>query len=523
MSPGDTLFDVTPLSQPVAESAAVAAPVPVEQLKLRPVDRAQMHMLTLDLDTLVSGDHKVRGIWDLTGHLDLSRFYEGIRSQRGQAGREHEDPRLLLAIWLYAYSEGISSAREVARMMEYEPALRWLSGLVVLSHETLSQFRKGYGAELEGMFTNLLAVLEGAGLVDLDRVMHDGTKIQAQASANSFRREKTLRERLEQAGAVVQQLGDPDQEEPTSKQEARRRRAARERWEQLERASTELQQIQAEKSGAEEKEKARVSLTEPEARMMKHGNDGGIAPSYNLQLTTDAQQKVIVRTELTQSSSDGEVTLSEVAADLKQSLGRPPEQMVADGGFTNQKNIVGLAQEGVDFIGSLPDPQQRQRAASQAAGIGPEFAASQFHILSEDQVLLCPAGQRLPYRRTCWKNGNQYAVYQARGSDCQVCPYLARCCKAGNREGRTVWRLIAEPAAVVAFRAKMDTAEARAIYRQRSEVAEFPNLWIKEKLGLRKFRLRGLYKAGIEALWACLTYNAMQWIRLAWSPAAPVA
>jgi hypothetical protein len=75
-----------------------------------------------------------------------------------------------------------------------------------------------------------------------------------------------------------------------------------------------------------------------------------------------------------------------------------------------------------------------------------------------------------------------------------------------------------EVSAVVAFRAKMETEEAKNAYKRRSEVAEFPNLWIKEKLGLRKFRLRGLAKVGIEAVWACLTYNIQQWIRLSWLP-----
>ena len=72
--------------------------------------------------------------------------------------------------------------------------------------------------------------------------------------------------------------------------------------------------------------------------------------------------------------------------------------------------------------------------------------------------------------------------------------------------------------AVKAFRAKMQTDQAKQIYRTRAEVAEFPNAWIKEKLGLRKFRLRGLRKVGLEAIWACVTYNIQQWIRITWRP-----
>jgi len=69
---------------------------------------------------------------------------------------------------------------------------------------------------------------------------------------------------------------------------------------------------------------------------------------------------------------------------------------------------------------------------------------------------------------------------------------------------------------VAAYVEKMKTPEAQAVYRQRKRTAEFPNLWIKEKFGLRRFRVRGLVKATCEALWACLTYNLQQWVRLRW-------
>lgn len=64
--------------------------------------------------------------------------------------------------------------------------------------------------------------------------------------------------------------------------------------------------------------------------------------------------------------------------------------------------------------------------------------------------------------------------------------------------------------------AKMQTEEAKQIYKQRGQTAEFPWAWIKEKLGLRRFRVRGLMKAGLETIWACVTYNIQQWIRLRW-------
>ena len=60
---------------------------------------------------------------------------------------------------------------------------------------------------------------------------------------------------------------------------------------------------------------------------------------------------------------------------------------------------------------------------------------------------------------------------------------------------------------IVEFQRKMATPEAQQIYRQRSQVAETPHLWWKAQFRLRQFHVRGLVKAGMELLWAALTYN----------------
>ncbi len=80
-------------------------------------------------------------IWELVGRLDLTLYYAEIAAVEGHAGRDHTDPQLLISLWLYAYSRGISSAREVARQCDFEPAFQWLCGLEPISHHTLSDFR----------------------------------------------------------------------------------------------------------------------------------------------------------------------------------------------------------------------------------------------------------------------------------------------------------------------------------------------------------------------------------------------
>jgi len=255
-----------------------------------------------------------------------------------------------------------------------------------------------------------------------------------------------------------------------------------------------------------------VSLTEPEARRMKHG-DNAIAPSYNAQITTEAGNKIIVGAHLSQSSSDAQ-SLLPALEEVQENLDRQPAQVVVDGGFTNRDNIVACVEREIDLVGSLPDPAERSEAAMKAAGIDAAFAPDHFRMLEEGQRLECAGGCVLSFARQSRKRGDLYQQYQARGEDCRACRYQPRCCPKKAEQGRIVSIRAEEQADVAAFRAKMAQPENRAIYRLRGPVAEFPNAWIKDKLGLRKFRVRGVWKAGIELLWACLTYNVMQWIRL---------
>ena len=174
-----------------------APPGPEEERgepRLKRVNRNQLLLRTVDVEQLVEADHAVRAIWELVGRLDLSRFQEPIAAVEGRAGRPAWDPHLLISLWVYAYSEGVSSAREVERRAAYHPAYQWLTGLQAVNHHTLSDFRVQHQAALDRLFADLLAALSAEGLISLEQVMHDGTKVKAAASGKSFRREETLRE-----------------------------------------------------------------------------------------------------------------------------------------------------------------------------------------------------------------------------------------------------------------------------------------------------------------------------------------
>jgi hypothetical protein len=416
---------------------------------------------------------------------------------------------------VYALSEGIRTARTIERMTDYEPGLRWLTGLKHVNHHTLSDFLTENGEAVRKFMADMLAMLEHAGQVDLERVMHDGTKVRASAGSGSFRRERTIRERLKRAQELVTQLEQEDGESEDVRREAAQRRAAREQAERLERALEELKKAQAE-DAAKRPEAVRVSITDPDARVMRHG-DWAIAPSYNVQISTDAKETYIVGVDVSQSSSDFEELMPAVQT-IEEQMGRAPAQMVVDGGYISEENIERVTEKGIDLIGPESIGEEgRSKSALKRTGIDPAFGPKAF-VVEADRNVRCPAGKRMKYQRTSLKHGKLYRQYRADGADCQTCPLRGQCCPRTPEDGRLV--SIREYSPVeAAYREKVRTDWAKAIYRKRSQVAEFPNARIKARFGLRQFLLRGLQKVKAEALWACLTFNVVQWIAKCWRPA----
>ena len=489
----------------------------VARPRVKAVDRSQLTWQMLDVERLIEAEHPARAIWDLVGRLKMEGFYAPIAAVEGNAGRTPWDPRLLVSLWIYAYSRGISSAREIARRCTYEPAFQWLCGLGEINHHTLSDFRVDHDESLRELFVQVLGVLSAEGLVSLERVMHDGTRIKAYAGADSFRRENRLKEHLEAARKQVEAMGDPREEESKRKRAAQER-AVRERQQRLEQALEEVQKVRQAKR-PQDKEQARTSQSDPQARIMKQ-SDGGYAPSYNVQLSTEASHRVIVGADVSQSGSDF-VHLIAAVAQVEANLGAKPKQVVVDGGFTSRENIMAMAEQGIDMIGSLPAANPSSAGQQRQRGVSEKFHLDKFSYEAQQNIYRCPQGASLTAKGREFCPGVVLHKYVAKAEVCAACQFRAECCPGNQHHGRSVIRAVHSPE-VREFTEKMETETAKSIYRQRGAVAEFPNAWIKEKLGLRQFRLRGLLKVRLEVLWAALTYNVQQWIRLSWRTKAPL-
>ena len=478
---------------------------PSGKILYRHLDRAQMALVMRDWESLLAPDHAARAIWELAGRLDWSEFEKDIQSREQTGGRPVWEPRLLASVWMYAHTLGVGSARAVERMQGYEPGLQWLTAGETINHHTLSDFRVTETKKLERLFSQVLALLDQDGLIDLSVVMQDGTKIQAVAGKQSLHRRKTLEAHLAQAQAVVAELGRQCQSESEEQTETGVRRRARERVARLEQALEVLEQRQ-QAAPQREREQVRVSESEPDARKMKH-SDGGWSPSYNVQIVTEASHQVIVGIGVTDSANDVQELVDGVKM-VEQNLGHKPATMVADGGYASRDNVEQMAQAEVVLVTPWKSEQARQSPLQSMHGIQAGYGPEAF--VAQGDGLRCPAGKVLSFAGVRILHGLPHRVYEASASDCAACSQKPQCCP--QRQAREV-RQIQESTAMEQYLERMQTPAMQELYEQRAAVAEFPNLWMKHLRKWRRFSVRGKAKACSEALWRALSYNAEQWIR----------
>jgi len=336
--------------------------------RLRVPHRDQIEMHCASLNQMLEPDHPCRLVWQAVTALPLESWRNEIKAVEGHVGRDATDPRLLLALWVYATLEGVGSARELARLCEKHLAYQWLCGGVTVNHHLLSDFRSQGGQKWDDLLTSIVGSLLTQGLVTMNRVAQDGMRVRANAGSGSFRRRDRLGKFLDEARQQVEalkQLADESLEELSQRQRAARERAASERAQRVEEAIRQCEQLQAEREVAAKKRgqpanEARASSTDPEARVMKF-SDGGYRPGYNVQFSTDTHSQIIMGVEVTNVGNDQE-QLVPMLDQLQKRYGRTPAEALVDGGFTALKAIEQATQAGCVVYGSIKGEDKQRRA-----------------------------------------------------------------------------------------------------------------------------------------------------------------
>jgi transposase len=322
-----------------------------EDVRVNRADRSQLRLDVVDLESQLGEEHRARAVWEFVSGLDLSAFYERIKSRGETAGRPATDPKILLALWLYATLEGVGSARALDQLCTRHIAYRWLCGGVGVNHNILAEFRAESGALLDRLLTQSLTALIAAGLVTLEEAAIDGTKVRASASKGSLSGRSRL-SRIETAvGDRIKRLKAELQADPEASQRRVRKRAldaAEERARRVASAKAKLAELEKERSKrarthpAEEAEKgeAKVSTTDSEARMMRFP-DGAMRLAYNIQVATSCG--FVIAVEPTDRRNDkGLAPL--LVEQIEARCAAAPRRLLADTGAMTADDIASLAE-----------------------------------------------------------------------------------------------------------------------------------------------------------------------------------
>jgi len=357
----DTLCDRTP---------ADAAAEDDRPVRYATANRAQIELRPTDLEALLPPGHAARLVWRLVEGLDLTAFYAAIKAREGGAGRTPIDPKILLALWLYATIDGVGSARALDRLCGAHDAYRWLCGGVSVNYHTLSDFRVQQQAALDDLLTQSITVLLHRGVVTLARVAHDGTRVRASAGVGSFRRETSLRDCQAAARRQVARTARQQDGEALSREAAAQARAARDREACVDEALRQLPEVQAMKDRStkpgQRPREARASTTDPDARIMKLA-DGGYRPAYNVQFATDMASRVIVGVTATNQPSD-QGAFVPMLGQLRRRTGRVPSSAVVDAGVNTNDTVTIAAAEGVTMYAPVPARKGVTDATARCAG-----------------------------------------------------------------------------------------------------------------------------------------------------------
>lgn len=371
-------MDQTSLPIDLAEAVPTddAARTHPDQARVRRPVRNQVQLMMRDLDSLMPNDHPARAVWQVLETLDLAAFYAQIKATLTRPGHPAIDPRILLALWVYATAQGIGSARRLAELCASHDAYRWLCGGVSVNYHTLSDFRTSHPSELDRILTQILTILLHADLVTLEVVAHDGIRVRASAGSSSFRRRQTIEECQAQASTQVARVAREREDGViggSAQHEKAQERAHRERTDRIAEALRQLPELEAAKerqmrtqtyARREKMQEARVSTTDPDARVMKMP-DGGFRPAYNVQIATDLDSGIIVGVGVVNQGTD--TGQAEPMVDqIVERTQRLPRDYLIDGGFAQLDTITRLTKRGLTVYAPTREPRSETNGRTEA-------------------------------------------------------------------------------------------------------------------------------------------------------------
>ncbi len=505
-----------------------------------PLPRDQILLIPETLGDRIPENHSVRLLMEILDGLDWASWEQHYVLVVGQPPIH---PKIVAGAILYGLTNKIRSSRRLEWACGNAVDFMWLTEGRIIDHSTFCDFRTRFKRELKDLFRQIGRVAMQMGLIRLNQVALDGTRVKANSSPHATATAKTLEERLrvldEQIDKLLAEADQIDRREkdlfgdsvsvntlPSELGDLKKRQK------QLHKALEAAKKIDAKHSKSQNtsKRKAKVPVADPDSTIMPN-KEGGYGPNYNPVAAADDECGMIVDGDVLNEINEAEAVIP-TAERIESAFGQKPEQLVADSTFGTGGNLSALVDRGIEPLmptgtSRLPDDNPAERSDPSTPVPEADWAKlprrrqtgkldrAAFVYQREEDCYYCPQGRRLTFDQVKTKgreNGadSEYRVYRC--LSCEGCR-LAEDCLSGKCKRRTVSHDQHEPLRQKVA-ARLKTASGKKDYARRAHLAETPNAVIKHAMGLRQFLLRGLDKVRTEWLWACTAFNIKKLIAI---------
>ena len=451
-------------------------------------DRSQSTLFPERLDDYLGDDNPVRAIDVFVDELDLAKLgFGGVEPEA--TGRPAYHPATLLKIYVYGYLNRVQSSRRLERECQRNIELVWLTGRLMPDFKTIADFRKDNGEAIRKVCREFVVLCRRLELFSETSVAIDGSKFKAVNARDRNFTQAKMQRRLEQIDESIarylSQLDSADRQGPTVP-EAKITRLN----EKIATLRQEIQRLNALNAQMMQTEDKQISLTDPDARSMATSGRGSGIVGYNVQVAVDTKHHLIVTHEVTNVGTDRS-QLAHVAKETKVMLELENLDVVADRGYFNSEEILACEKAGITV--TLPKPMTSN---SKAEG---RFGKQDFRYVAEEDIYICPAGEKLAYHYTTEENGLVLRRYWTNA--CQSCAIKHSCTTAKERR-ITRWE---HEHILEAVQRRLDEHPEKM--RQRRQTVEHPFGTIKSWMGSTHFQMKTLKHVGTEMALHVLAYN----------------
>ena len=444
-------------------------------------------MFPAQLEDYVAEDNPVRVIDLFVDRLDLAKLgFGGVTPK--DMGRPAYHPAVLLKIYVYGYLNRIQSSRRLERECQRNVEAMWLTGCLAPDFKTIADFRKDNGPAIRKVCREFIVLCGRAGLLAATTVAIDGSKFKAVNSRDRNFTKAKIAKRLEQIEASIErylsELETADRQPSTPEIKIARLNG------KIAKLKQEIERMKVTGAELAEAEETQISLTDPDARSMQGtGKATGIV-GYNLQCAVETKHHLIIAHEVTNAVHDRH-QLSGMAAMAKEALGAETIEALADRGFHDGKELLACDQAGVTaYVPSF--------STSNAKAEG-RFDKKDFVYKPDEDVYLCPAGERLTYRFTTEEAGKVLRGYAT--TACLACPLKEKCTTGSERRVKR-WE---HEAVVEAAQDRLDRNPDMMTVRRSTVEHTFGTL--KFWMGHTHFLMKTLRNVRTEMSLHVLSYN----------------